>query len=418
MKIGLISFHSFSHPGGVKNHILGLHKEFKKMGVESKIIAPRRYLKENYGPDVILLGTSFPVNFHGTQTDFCVNFNAPAIDKILGAENFDVLHYHNFGFPSAFQVLEKSNILNILTFHANIKGSKFLRSFPSFLYLFKKIIQWKIDGIIGVADLNLQFFKKYNGPKVVIPNGIDLEEFNPHIPKIKKFRDGKINLLFVGRIEERKGLIYLLQAYKILQQSQENLRLIIVGDGKLKKECEQWACDNNLQNVCFEGEVQQEKLPAYFTTADIFVSPAIHGESFGIVLVEAMASGTPVVAFANQGYRSLLQGGKCLVPNKNYKALAKKIKVLIKNRNLYQEIKEWGLIKAQKYSWTKICHDILAFYKFCRENKKKKEIAFPLPEMEAILREIDKILDKKILEKKDLLRWKKDIIGWLKKKTI
>ncbi|MFH1657222.1 MAG: glycosyltransferase family 4 protein [bacterium] len=421
MKIGLISFHSFSQPGGVKNHILGLHKEFQKMGIEAKIIAPRRHLGENYGPDVILLGTSFPVNFHGTRSDFCVNFNAPAIEKILRAEKFDILHYHNFGFPSAFQIMEKSTALNILTFHANVRGSKFLKTFPGFFYLFKKIIQWKMDGIIGVADLNLKFFKGYKGPKAVIPNGVDLLEFNPRIPKINKFRDGKINILFTGRIEERKGLIYLLQAYNLLQSSHHNLRLIIVGDGKLKEDYEQWTRENNLKNVCFEGEVEQAKLPAYFTTADIFVSPAIHGESFGIVLVEAMASGTPIVAFANLGYRKLLEGGRggeCLVPNKNFKALAGKIETLIKNKDRRQEMGKWGIEEAQKYSWPKVCRDVLAFYELCRKNKENKETFLPLSETEIILKEIDRILEKKILDKKDILGWKKDIIGWLKKKNL
>ncbi len=417
MKIGLISFHSFAQPGGVKSHILGLHKQFKQAGIESKIIAPRRKRGENYGKDVILLGTSFPVDFHGTQSDFCINFNAPAIDKVLKAEKFDVLHYHNIGFPSAFQILEKSEALNILTFHAEIKGSKFVKTFPELVYLLKKVTQWKIDGIIGVADLNIEFFKKYKGPKIVIPNGIDLTEFNPQVSKIKKFQDGKINILFAGRIEERKGLIYLLKAYRSLPQS--NLRLIIVGDGKLKEECELWTKENNLENVHFEGKVSQKKLPSYFTTADIFVSPAIHGESFGIVLVEAMASGTPVVGFANEGYKGLLEGTKgqdFLAPPKNHKTLAKKISKLIENKKLRDEMEEWGIEEAKKYSWEKIAQEVLTFYQLCQKQKdKKKKTIFPLKEVNSILLGIDKILEKKIVDKKDILNWKKDIMGWLKK---
>ena len=212
-----------------------------------------------------------------------------------------------------------------------------------------------MDGIIGVANLNLDIFRGYKGPKIVIPNGVDLTEFNPQVPKIKKFQDDKINILFTGRIEERKGLIYLLEAYKSLPQS--NLRLIIVGEGNLKEDCELWAKENNLENVHFEGQSSQKKLPSYFATADIFVSPAIHGESFGIVLVEAMASGTPVIAFANQGYKSLLKGTKSedfLVPPKNHKLLAEKIKMLVENKALRQKMSKSGIEEAQKYSWEKI----------------------------------------------------------------
>src|SRR3989344_5168993 len=103
MKVGLVSFHSFSQPGGVKRHIFGLYKEFKRRGIETKIIVPRRKKNENYGRDVILLGTSFPVNFSGSQADFCVNFNPLAIEEVLQKEKFDVLHFHNCGFPSSLQ---------------------------------------------------------------------------------------------------------------------------------------------------------------------------------------------------------------------------------------------------------------------------------------------------------------------------
>ena len=101
MKVALISFHSFYKPGGVKRHVLGLHQEFKKRGIYSKIIVPRRESSENYGKDVILLGTSFPVTVDGTQADFDINFNPLAIDQVLSKEKFDILHFHNFIPPSA-----------------------------------------------------------------------------------------------------------------------------------------------------------------------------------------------------------------------------------------------------------------------------------------------------------------------------
>jgi phosphatidylinositol alpha-mannosyltransferase len=121
MKIGLISFHSFTNPGGVKNHILGLSKEFEKRGIETKIIVPRRSLWEKYDKNVILLGTSIPINIAGTQGDIVFNFNPFAIRKVLEREKFDVLHFHNFIAPSALQILEKSDSLNIVTSHANIE---------------------------------------------------------------------------------------------------------------------------------------------------------------------------------------------------------------------------------------------------------------------------------------------------------
>jgi len=397
MRVGLISFHSFFQPGGVKRHVLGLQEEFKKRGIYSKIIAPRRNRLENYGKDVILLGTSFPLSFSGGQSDFDINFNPLAIDRVLQKEKFDVLHFHNFGFPSTWQILEKSESLNILTFHANIGGSKFLKRFPIFLYLLNKIVQWKIDGIIGVASLNLKVFKDFKGPKVVIPNGIDLEEFNPRVSKLKKFCDGKINILFVGRIEKRKGLIYLLKAFKILTRKFSNLRLIIVGEGELKEYCQNYVKENNLKEVCFEGQITGPKLPSYYRTCDIYCSPAIYGESFGIVLIEAMASNVPVVAFANEGYQQVLKGkgSKFLVKPRDYKTLAEKLEILIKNPQLRKEMGEWGQTEAQKYSWPRIADRVLDFYELCQKKKQKRQ-KFTL----------DKFL-KKI--------YNKNILSWLKK---
>ena len=404
MKIGLISFHTFSQPGGVKRHVLDLSKNLRKKGHKTKIIVPRRKRSENYGKDVILLGTSFPLDFTGSKSDFSVNFNPISLERTLKKERFDVLHFHNFGVPSIVQILvspSASNALNVLTFHANVKGSEFLENFPSLLHLLNKVCQWKIDGIIGVASLILSYFKYYKGPKIIIPNGIDLEEFNLSIPEIKKYCDGKINLLFVGRIEKRKGLIYLLKAFKILNKKFSNLRLIIVGNGPLEDECKSYVKKNNLKEVVFKGSVAGTIAP-YYRTADIFVSPAVFGESFGLVLLEAMACGAPVVAFANQGYKELLKNkssARFLTKPRNYKELAENIEKLIRNPRLRDKVSKKGIEQVKQYSWESVTDQVLDFYKVCKKYKStKKENSFSLEKT-----------FKKLLTK-DILEWVDEIV--------
>ena len=375
MKVGLICFHTFSQPGGVKRHILGLRDELKRRGIKVKIIVPRRFESENYGKDVILLGSSFRLPLAGTQGDLCINFNPFAIREVLEKEKFDILHFHNFGLPSALQILETSEAMNILTFHANVEKMSFFKNFPSLVYLFNKVILNKINGIIGVALLNLKFFKDYKGPKAVIPNGVDLNKFKPQGKKLKEYLDGKVNILFLGRIEERKGLIYLMRAMRILNQKYDNLRLIVVGDGPLLPECQDWAKENGVNNVVYIPTIKEEDTHLYYRTCDIYCSPAIYGESFGIVLVEAMAIGKPVVAFANEGYKGVLGGGKgeeFLARPKDYKTLAKKLEVLIKSKEKREEMGEWGKKEAKKYSWSVIADRVLNFYAFCREKKLAK----------------------------------------------
>ncbi len=404
MKIGLITFHTFTQPGGVKKHVLGLAKALKKKAHKVKIIVPRRKRSENYGKDVILLGTSFPVDFSGTQADFDINFNPISIERTLKREKFNVLHFHNFGFPSVLQILispSAANTLNILTFHASMEGSTFLKHFPSFLYLLNKICQWKIDGVIGVAPLILDYFKYYKGPKRIIPNGIDLEEFNLNVPKIQKYCDEKINLLFVGRIEERKGLIHLLKAFKILNKKFSNLRLIIVGDGPLEDECKSYVKKNKLKEVIFEGRVTGSIAP-YYRTADIFISPALYRESFGLVLLEAIACGAPVVAFANQGYRELLKNkssGRFLSKPRDYRGLAQKIEKLVRNPSLREKVSKKGIQEVKQYSWENVTGQALDFYKVCRKYRStKKENDFSLEKT-----------FKKLLTK-DILDWVEEII--------
>lgn len=365
MKVCFVCPHSFIRPGGIKNHILELNEEYKKRGIETKIIIPQKNSKENYGKDIIFLGKSLPFNIAGTQGDFCFILNSKKINDILEKENFDIIHFHNFIPPFSWQILNRSKSVNILTFHANIEALPLIKFFIPF---FAKKLNNKLNGIIGVAPLILDYFKNFNGNKKIIPNGISLEKFNPNNEKIEQYIDGKINLLFVGRIEERKGLLYLLKAYKIIQE--ENIRLIVVGEGPLKKECDKYIEKNNLKNIVFVGKKTGEEVAKYFNTCDVYISPAPFGESFGIVLLEAMASKKPVVGFSNLGYYQLLKGTpgeQFLAQPKNIEELSKKISLLIKDEKLRCEMGEWGLKHSHQYSWDKVANQVVDFYKSCKK---------------------------------------------------
>lgn len=374
MKVALISFHSFLEPGGVKTHILALAKEYEKRGIDFKIIVPRRKIGENYGKKVILLGTSIPVNFGGGISDLVFNFLPASIESTLLKEKFDILHFHNASFPSFFQILLSPltfKTLNILTFHSDIERSQLLKKYPQLFRFFLSFCNLRLDGLIAVSKVAFKYLKDFKKPKTIIPNGVDLEVFNPNQPTIKEFLDGKINLLFVGRIEERKGLIYLLKAFQILEKKFKNLRLIVIGDGPEKERCENFVRKNNLKNVLFLGAIEKN-LPSYYASSHIFCAPSIYGESFGLVILEAMAAGLPVVGFANEGYKNLFKrkiGERFLAKPKDFKELAKKIEILIKNENLRKKLSQWGQKEVQKYSWSKIAEKILDFYNLCAKRK-------------------------------------------------
>src|SRR5262249_57907110 len=151
------------------------------------------------------------------------------------------------------------------------------------------------------------YFPQLN-PRVV-PNGVDTERFRPGHTPIHHLRDDCVNVLFIGRLEKRKGLRDLLQAYKYLHERVPRTRLIVPGDGPLRGMVESFVSSRRLQNVVLAGYVPDEVLPRFHASAHIFCAPATGRESFGIVLLEAMAAGLPVVATEIPGYQSVVEAG-------------------------------------------------------------------------------------------------------------
>lgn len=377
MKIGFISPHTFTYPGGVQKHTLSLKKEFEKRGHIVKIIYPREKLHQKRGKDEILLGGALVMPGNASRTNLSLNVTPLSVKRKIKKEKFDVLHFQNFGVFLPWQVLGavdqlEKKPLKILTFHALLDASKLFKDIPFFMDILNDYILPKFDGIIGVSKPVLSQIK-YNGPTKIIPNGIDLDFFNPKGKKIEKFaslssvkshQSSSINILFVGRIEKRKGLIYLVKAFEILKKEFKNIRLIVVGEGDKKEEIEKYIKKHHIPDVFFEGKVKEEDLPKYYRTADICCFPSLFGEAFGIVLLEAMASAKPVVAFANKGYKEVLtgKGAEFLVQPKDIQGLVNKLKFLIKNDKKRKEMGEWGRKEAEKYSWDKIADQTLKFY--------------------------------------------------------
>lgn len=374
MKIGLVCPYILSRPGGVQEHIKALYQQFKRLGQEVKIIAPKSKADENIDDDIIFFGKSVEFSGNDSTIDISLSFKPFEVRKFLQKENFDILHFHNFGPLLFFQILEASGSVNILTLHSLTDGSKTLKYLPTLKKLLQFYIRRRIDGLILVSPVISGWAENFQGLREIIPNGVDLERFNTRVLPIEQWRDGFFNILFVGRIEKRKGLIYLLRAFQILKRRYTSSRLIIVGDGDQRENCESFVREKKLKEVIFVGTVASDTLPEYYRTADLFVSPAIHGESFGIVLLEAMASGTPIVAFANQGYQEVLKGKgeDCLVEPRNVWELTQKIERLIVDEEKRQELREWGMKEAKKYSWTKIAERVLEFYEKVLKAKGKE----------------------------------------------
>ena len=207
--------------------------------------------------------------------------------------------------------------------------------------------------------------KYFPSDYTIIPNGVDTTHFSPDVAPINEFDDGKLNILFVGRLEKRKGVDYLIEAFKQVKQEVPNSRLIVVGPGtRLRHKYEKRIQKSELESVFFAGYTSYEDLPRYFKTAHVVCSPATGRESFGIVLLEAMAVGRPIVASNIEGYASVLshEAEGLLVPPKNSVKLAESLVALLKDEKMRAEMGARGREKALQYDWGRVSQRVFDFY--------------------------------------------------------
>lgn len=367
MKIALVSPYDFAYPGGVTNHISALYRHLTQMGHDVRVIAPASKVVPDFGDRFIPLGKPRPIPASGTITRITISLRLAArIKAVLEQEKFDVIHLHEPFMPMlCTAILRFSQTTNIGTFHAwdGKPGYKFGR--PISTIMLNRRVR-KLHGRIAVSKPAMEFAHKYiQGHYDIIPNGIDLEHFSPDVPAIEELRDGKLNILFVGRLEYRKGLKYLINAFKQIKGELPNTRLIIIGPGtSLRRKYERQVKHIKLEDVVFVGYVAYDELPRYYKSADIFCSPATGGESFGIVLLEAMAMGKPVIATNIEGYANIVDHGTdgLLVPPKDEPSLTQAIISLLSDESLRQRLGNNGILKAQNYSWKEISQKVLQYY--------------------------------------------------------
>ena len=367
MKIALVSPYDFAYPGGVVNHILALDNQFTRMGHEVRIIAPASKAVPTIGDRFIPIGKPRPIPASGSICRITISVRlAPKIKEVLAREKFDIIHLHEPFMPMLCSaVLRFSDTANVGTFHAYHGSPGYNFGWPiSAVMLYRR--RRKLVGKIAVSKPARDFASKHvPGCYTIIPNGVDLDHFSPDVTPIERFCDGKVNILFVGRLEKRKGLDHLLKAYQRVKAEVPNSRLIIGGPGtRLRKKYEKHVRRHKLEDVVFAGYTSYDELPRYYKTADIFCTPATGGESFGIVLLEAMAVGTPVVATDIDGYASVMTQGKegLLVPPKDDKELARALLSLISDEPLRQQMGARGMVTAQEYDWRKVARRVFEYY--------------------------------------------------------
>jgi phosphatidylinositol alpha-mannosyltransferase len=366
LKIALVSPYDLAYPGGVANHIFALEREFIKMGHKVKLIAPASR-GANSDERLICLGRAWPTPSSGSVARITLTpWLARKVKPVLEREKFDVIHLHEPLCPMlCTTILRLTRAATVGTFHA--MDSRGYSQWKPFTVVFLRKWFRKLDGRIAVSKPARDFISgHFPADYRIIPNGVDLEHFSPDVPPIEKFKDGKINILFVSRLEKRKGVNYLLDAYEQVRKELGNCRLILVGPGtRWSRWYEEQVKLKGLKDIVFTGWVPQEELPRYYQTADIVCTPATGRESFGLILLEAMAMGKPIVASNIDGYASVAthNAEALMVPPKDKHSLAQALIMLAADAKLRREMGARGKLKATEYGWERIAQRVMDYYK-------------------------------------------------------
>ena len=364
MKVGLVCPYIYPASGGVAQHVQFLYQGLRQRGHDVRILTASHGPQRASEGDIIRLGVGFsvPINASVGTLTFSPRY-LTQIDDMLKRERFDLLHFHEpfVPFLSLF-LLRESTSVNVATFHAYAGfspsyefGSRALRGYAA-----------RLHGRIAVSAAARHFIDRYfPGDYKVIPNGVDVPRFANAVP-IARWQDGTPNVLFVGRHEPRKGLLDLLKAHRILRRTGERSRLLVVGSGPQEREARRYVATRGLNGVEFLGRVSDDEKAQLYKTADVYASPATGGESFGIVLLEAMAAGTPVVCSDIHGYKGVVRRGReaLLVPPRQPRELAAAIDTLLEDPALRARMGAAGQARAEEFSWPRVTAKVDDYYGF------------------------------------------------------
>ncbi len=355
MKIGIVTQSYYPKPGGVTEVVAHSARELLRRGHGVTVITTSYPGRNGPEPGIIRIGRNVLLPVNGAWVNVTAGVGLKRrLRLIFEREAFDVVHTHCPLVPT----------LPILTLQITGCGHRTVGTFHATAErhigyaLFRRPLMklaGRLDARIAVSASAERFAVRYfPGSYEIIPNGVDCERFNPDVEPLARWRDNRLNVLFVGRMDRRKGLPDLFRALSVAQRkTKRGVRLILVGEGKLRGMLTPKPLDFHGAEIVSVGRVDPAVIPRYYRTADIFCAPATGQESFGIVLLEAMASGIPVIASAIPGFRHVVTHGRegFLVPPHTPAALADAILELGSDPTLRRDLGALGRRKALAYHW-------------------------------------------------------------------
>lgn len=357
MKIAIFTPYNIYKAGGVQEHVLYQAQILRNRGYDVTVITPRPRSNRfaNAPEGVVFLGASARVKTpNATSADLSVTLDNEAIEEVID-NDYDIIHVHEPLIPvAARQLLTKSEgqAFRVGTFHAALPGNTLGKSLVSTYKSYAKTVLPHIDAITAVSPAAIGFIGDSNDLEInYIPNGIHSDSY-----LYKNIKRDPNMILFIGRLEKRKGARQLIKAFAKLKKNKPEAKLKIAGDGPLKKSLESYVKYQEIQDVEFLGFISDETKIELLNRCGIFTSPALYGESFGIVLAEAMSMRAPIVAHPNDGYKWVLKdtGRLSLVDCTDPDAYAERMQLMLEDNDLRKLWQNWAKDYVKQFDYENV----------------------------------------------------------------
>ncbi|MBI2285503.1 glycosyltransferase family 4 protein [Candidatus Saccharibacteria bacterium] len=364
--IGFLYDDTLDSSDGVAQQVKTLGSWLSSRGHDVSYLVGETKMRRFGGGKVYSLAKNKAVTFNGNRLSIPILTDRQKIKKVLAGRRFDVLHVQVPYSPLMSQAVinrADSSTAIVGTFH--IYPSTFLAEVGArILRLLLGASLKRFDQIVSVSQPAADFAKRAFGIRTdILPNVVDVAKFS-HATE-KNSGGESYHIVFLGRLVKRKGCLSLLKAFALLKKTVPDIRLTVAGDGPQRPALERYVGQQKLgSSVNFTGFIKEKDKPRLLAGADIACFPSLYGESFGIVLIEAMAAGAKVVlAGQNPGYASVLSGQEeLLIDPTNTEQFAARIGKLLRNEQLAEKLHGWQLAEVKKYDVATVGPEIEAIY--------------------------------------------------------
>jgi phosphatidyl-myo-inositol alpha-mannosyltransferase len=369
MRVALVSPYDLDISGGVQSHVVALAAALRGMGDEVALVGPGTPAEGRR-----TVGRSVRVPANGSRAPIALSplVVARVVRTVRGFRP-DIVHVHEplvplVGWAACFA----GDAPLVLTFHAYAEAGSLARLYRSVRPLGRRVVR-RASAMTAVSEVAARFHARALGiplPELqVVPNGVDVARFSAHADESSerpRDPDGS-TLLFVGRFEDRKGVDVAIAAFGILAEQRPGLRLRLVGDGPWEPQVTRLIAglpEDVRSRIVRSGRVSNDELPSVLAEAELLLVPSRGGESFGIVLLEAMAAGTALVASDLDGYRAVARDGReaLLVPPDDPAALARAAARILDEPGLSEALVGAGRLRASTFDWVLVAAQTRAIY--------------------------------------------------------